>query len=92
MPRKKHLIDKQIFKKSAGKCRICGETNYALLDVHRILEGSNGGKYEKSNSSVLCSNCHRKVHDGQIIIDRYYPTTGGLKLRIIREDGKEDFV
>lgn len=82
---------KKVLKKSEGKCRICGENNYALLDTHRITPGSEGGKYTYANSVVACSNCHRRVHAGQIIIDRYYLSTDGTyKLRIV-EDGIEKF-
>jgi len=89
---RRKLINKQIFKKAAGECRICGESVYAALDVHRIKPGSEGGKYFKQNSCVLCSSCHRKVHDGQIEIDRYFLCSDGTrKLRIIR-NGKEDFI
>lgn len=93
MPRKKHLIDKKVYKLAAGKCRICGETDYALLDNHRILEGSNGGRYTRDNTVVLCCACHRKVHDGQVVIDKYYPSTaGGNPLLRITRDGKEEFL
>lgn len=84
-------IDKKVFKHAAGKCRICGEPNYAVLQVHRINAGANGGKYSRENSVSLCANCHQKVHDEQIVIDRYYTGSSGTKLRII-EDGIERFV
>ncbi len=60
-----------------GQCKFCGETDYAVLDVHRIVPGEEGGTYTEFNTVVACSNCHRKVHDGQIIIDRKYFSTGG---------------
>jgi 5-methylcytosine-specific restriction endonuclease McrA len=85
-------IDKKQLKKTAGKCRICGEPEYAVLDVHRIVPGQVGGKYKENNSVVLCANCHRRVHaTGEIEIDRYYPSTGGYLLRIV-ENGEEKFV
>lgn len=84
-------INKQTFKHAEGKCRICGEPDYNLLDVHRINGGANGGKYSKSNSVSLCVKCHRRTHTGELTIDRYYESTTGRKLRII-EDGIERFV
>ncbi len=87
MAKRVKLINKKIFKLSAGKCLFCGESDYALLDIHRIIEGKNLGKYHKHNCLVACSNCHRRIHDGQIKIDRYYPCTGGIdKLRVIIDD------
>lgn len=77
MAGKKKLIDKQAKKRSVGQCKFCGETDYAVLDVHRIVPGEEGGTYTEFNTVVACSNCHRKVHDGQIIIDRKYFSTGG---------------
>jgi len=92
MGRKKALIDKKIFKKAEGKCRICGESDYAVLDIHRLLTGSQGGRYTKYNSVSCCANCHRRVHDGQIILDRYFHSTGGKMLLRAIIDGKEVFL
>lgn len=85
-------MDKKVFKLSAGKCRICGEDEYDVLDVHRILPGKFSGKYKKGNVVALCAVCHRKAHSGSIEIDRYYfCSDGSQKLRIII-DGEELFV
>jgi hypothetical protein len=92
MPRKKALIDKKIYKLSVGACKVCGETDPAVLDVHRILEGANGGKYTRENSVCLCCKCHRKVHDGQIVIDRYYQSTSGCWVLHFFDNGVEKFV
>ena len=83
--------DKKTFKKAAGKCRLCEEDRYSTLSVHRIKPGSEGGKYTKNNVVVCCENCHRRIHDGEIEIDRYYDSTAGTLLRII-ENGEEKFV
>jgi 5-methylcytosine-specific restriction endonuclease McrA len=88
---KNKRINKKNFKHSEGKCRICGETNYNLLDVHRIIPGSKNGKYNKENSVTICANCHRKIHANEIKIDRYYQSTNGFLLRII-ENEKERFI
>lgn len=95
MARKNNLnpnINKQAFKQSQAKCRICGGPHYAILDVHRIKEGCKGGKYTRLNSVCLCANCHRLVHDGQTIIDRYYPSTSGEHVLKILVNGEEKFV
>src|SRR5687767_961409 len=68
---------KQITKLFDKQCFFCKEDNYALLDAHRIVPGSEGGKYvHENNVLTLCSNCHRRVHAGDIVIDRKYPSTG----------------
>jgi 5-methylcytosine-specific restriction endonuclease McrA len=85
-------INKKVFKKTARACRVCGESNYELLDTHRITPGSEGGKYTESNSVVLCCKCHRSAHAGLIVIDRYYLCSDGThKLRILQE-GVEKFI
>lgn len=76
----KKIINKKIIKKVARKCFFCGVDDYAVLDVHRIIPGEEGGKYQQVNSLVTCANCHRKIHDGQIKIDRRYPSTSGWVL------------
>lgn len=86
------LIDKQAFKLAEGKCRICGADEYAILDVHRIIEGKNQGRYERPNCVCLCANCHRKVHDKSLIIDRYYLASSGIHVLRIIENGEERFV
>lgn len=92
MPKKKKLINKQSFKYSKKKCRICGNNDYCTLNVHRINPGKNNGKYTPENSVSLCANCHAKVHDGQIIIDRYYKSTLGYDMLRIIIDNKEKFI
>lgn len=73
----KKTINKIAKKHTEGKCRLCGESDYAVLDCHRIVPGEDGGEYSDFNTVVLCSNCHRKVHDGQIVMDRKYQTLEG---------------
>lgn len=88
MARKK-LIDKKAKKLHEGKCRFCEVSDYSLLDVHRIVEGADGGRYTEGNCVVVCSNCHRRVHAGEIKIDRFfYSTSGRWRLRFW-ENGEE---
>lgn len=94
MARRKKTIDKEAYKKRAGKCKFCPCDIYELLDVHRILEGANGGKYEEipgmaSNVVTACANCHRKIHTGTIRIDRWYPSSSGALILHYWQDGVE---
>jgi hypothetical protein len=77
MSKPRKLVNKKSKKKFEGKCCFCGEADYALLDLHRIVEGKNKGIYSDFNTIVSCSNCHRRVHDKQIVIDRKYYSTAG---------------
>jgi hypothetical protein len=87
--RKRKLANKVILKKVAKKCYFCDINDYALLDVHRIIPGEDGGKYTEMNSLVVCSNCHRRIHDGQIKIDRKYFTTAGKYILHFWEGNEE---
>ena len=89
MPRKKELIDKQEKKCADGECYFCGNADYAVLDVHRIVFGEDGGRYTDFNTVTACSNCHRRIHDGQIVIDRKYFCTNGRYILHFWEDGVE---
>ena len=88
MARKKKLIDKQVKKRCDKKCYFCEEDDYAVLDVHRIIPGEEGGEYTEHNTVTVCACCHRRCHDGQILIDRKYQSTGGTVLHYWK-DGKE---
>jgi len=68
------IKNKKIYKISRPECCICQEDNLSVLDVHRIHEGKNGGSYDSRNCVVCCSNCHRKIHAGEIKIVRKHPT------------------
>lgn len=73
----RHGINKKFKKLSDKKCFFCECDNYNLLDVHRIVPGSNGGSYSLWNVLCLCCSCHRLVHSGKIIIDKKYHSTSG---------------
>lgn len=42
---------------TCSKCGWKGECNR-----HRIVSGTEGGKYTKPNIVILCPNCHAAVH------------------------------
>lgn len=88
---KKAFVSKKHRKTVEGKCKICGEDNYHALDVHRIKPGSEGGKYTVSNTTILCSVCHRKHHAGEINIVGWFESTAGRLLNWFDEDGNEHF-
>lgn len=71
------------------QCFFCEEDNYELLDAHRILPGEEGGKYHNWNILVTCANCHRRIHSGEIVVDRKYLGTQGSLIVHYWRDGKE---
>lgn len=88
---RKKLVDKRIKKLSDRCCKFCGCGVYELLDVHRIVEGKDGGEYTEHNTVTVCSLCHRKVHAGIIKIDRKYLSTAGWVLHYFDENGLERY-
>ena len=83
----KRYCKKKLKKIFDGKCYFCEEDDYALLDTHRIVPGSEGGKYTDYNSLTVCCKCHRKIHSGRIkIIGKYFSTSGRHVLNFIDEN------
>ena len=90
MPKRiKKLINKKCKKHLAGKCKFCPCNVYEFLDVHRILEGENGGKYTDLNTVVVCRKCHQEIHDGKIKIEKQYPSISGRLVLHYWKDGQE---
>jgi len=81
------MNNKQIRKKVDGKCYFCEESDYNLLDQHRIIPGEDGGKYCTENTVSCCANCHRKIHSGRIVIHgRYYSSAARWVLHFTEDD------
>ena len=57
-------------------CDICGKNN--ILDEHHI-EGRTAGN-GTNNLTAICQTCHRRVHEGEVIIEGWFETTGGRTL------------
>lgn len=85
-------MDKQLKKRTDGKCLFCDEDDYDLLDVHRIVPGEQGGKYNEHNTITVCSLCHRKIHAGRIVTHRKYYSTSGKYVLHCEIDGQEEWV
>lgn len=85
----KKFKNKQLYKHRYGRCPFCGENSYDLLDVHRWrIPGKDGGKYTADNVIVVCSNCHRKIHQNTIQIENIYNSTKG-EIVIYYENNQE---
>ena len=49
-------------KKYNNTCAICGMSDVNCLDLHHIVEISQGGHNHLNNMICLCANCHRQIH------------------------------
>lgn len=45
-----------------GVCENCQYNNFAILNVHHIIEVCNGGSDDLDNLLLLCPNCHAVEH------------------------------
>jgi hypothetical protein len=65
---------------STGKecCEICKEQNF--LVQHHILGRKIKQANKHNNLANICSNCHIKIHKGDIIIEKRIMTTVGYVL------------
>ena len=43
-------------------CRICGQTNPAVLHLHHLVHRDDRGDDIADNLAPLCADCHRGVH------------------------------
>ena len=84
----KKEIRKNINRSGSYPCVICKETN--ILCEHHILGREIPNPNHPSNIVSLCSNCHRLVHEGEIIIEKWIMSTGGLEL-MWHKKGEESF-
>lgn len=82
---------KKLMKRIDRECQFCGEDDYDLLDLHRIIPGHKGGKYTRHNTVTCCALCHRKIHAGKITIFGKLSSTKGTVLHYINEAGEEQF-
>lgn len=46
------------------KCEECSYSKTEVLQIHHVIERSNGGSDDFSNLKLLCRNCHGEVHLG----------------------------
>lgn len=53
-------LSRQVKTERGNACEKCGSTNG--LEVHHIIPISKGGKDERKNLILLCSNCHDRRH------------------------------
>jgi len=89
---KNYFISKKAFKRRAGKCHLCEESDYDLLDTHRWrIPGKDGGKYSTDNCLCVCTTCHRLIHANKIKILGVFNSTKGKLLNYTDQNGKEHF-
>ena len=59
-------------------CQCCGKKN-CRLEVHHIKFRSNGGTDDEENLITLCTDCHKGVHTGTVVLNKKPKKSKGLK-------------
>jgi len=73
---------------ASGKlpCEVCDEVHF--LVQHHILGRDVHKANDTSNLANICSNCHLKIHRGEIIVEKRAMTTLGYKLLWHQKDSE----
>ena len=50
-------------------CQCCGKKN-CKLETHHIIFRSRGGSDDENNMITLCKECHKKVHNGTVVLTK----------------------
>ena len=60
---------KAVLHRDNYTCQCCGKKN-CRLEVHHIKFRGNGGTDDEGNLITLCTDCHKGVHTGTVILDK----------------------
>lgn len=71
-------IRKKANRSGTFHCAIC--KNKSILVTHHIKGRNIKNANHPSNLVNICDNCHRKIHEGKIIIEGWFMTTSGMTL------------
>lgn len=62
-------------------CEICNTRQRTVIDKHHIIPRTDPRCTDDlGNIAIICSNCHRRVHAHEIIIEGVFATTDGCRL------------
>lgn len=64
-PKNPRIKDKKLINNKKHNCEYCGKKN-CYTNTHHIKSKGSGGDDTEDNLIELCSNCHRRTHDGLI--------------------------
>jgi len=84
-----------VFEKCDFKCTICDISDPNVLDVHHKIPRYKGGSDEVENLELLCANCHRKEHLGEVsVAENRFKTFENTQSKVneSKEDKKEHII
>ena len=65
VPKNERKKNKKLIDDKKHNCEYCGKKN-CYTNTHHIKSKGSGGDDTEDNLIELCSNCHVKVHSGEI--------------------------
>ena len=77
-------LQRALNSRDKGCCRFPGCTHKRYTDAHHIEHWAHGGETKMSNLVTLCRFHHRKVHEGQVIVQ----VLDDGAIRFTQPDGK----
>ncbi|MBT9584942.1 HNH endonuclease [bacterium] len=60
---------RELQRRDGYRCSTPGCPHHLYLEVHHIRYYSHGGETVPQNLTILCSACHRNVHEGRLRIE-----------------------
>lgn len=73
-------------KRPKIKCEVCGESDSRILEYHHIIPRTDlNCSHDNMNLAVLCSNCHSKIHLGNLKVFGVLPSTDPSGFTLIYE-------
>ncbi len=69
-------LRKKVLLRDGGRCQVpgCGRSHH--VEVHHLMPLGAGGDHRPEGLLVLCSGCHRNVHEGRLVIEGHAPSRG----------------
>jgi hypothetical protein len=66
-------LRKKVLLRDEGRCRVpgCGRSHH--VEVHHLMPRGAGGDHVPEGLLVLCSGCHKNVHEGRLSIEGTLP-------------------
>lgn len=71
-------LRKHLNRTGLYKCDVCREDN--ILVQHHIQGRDIPDANHPSNLCNICDNCHRKIHEGKVVLEQWVMSTDGLTL------------
>ena len=75
-----NIADKKIIlERDNYTCRICGESQKEMLEVHHLTALADGGGNSILNLITLCSPCHMFLHCNPVLVIRHRTKIGKIR-------------